>query len=49
MQDFLSFFERLAEAKRMSNLFSMSDAELARRGFSREGLKRHYIDSFSAR
>ena len=49
MAEFTAFFDRLAEAKRMAHLFSLSDRELAVRGLDREGLKRQYIAGLGAR
>lgn len=49
MSEFSNFFAHLAEAKRMSHLFSLSDRELAARGLDREALKRHYIAGLGAR
>ena len=48
MSEFTAFFERLAEAKRMAYLFSMTDHELSTRGLNREALKRHYISGLGA-
>ncbi len=48
MSEFTAFFDRLAEAKRMAYLFSLSDRELAARGFDREGLKRQFISGLGS-
>ncbi len=35
------------EARRFEHLFSLSDADLARRGFDRDGLVRTYINGIA--
>ena len=43
------FFESLGTANHYAHLFSMSDRELAARGFDREGLTRSYLSSLGGR
>lgn len=42
------FLTLLTSTKRFETLFSMSDSELARRGYSRAGLTRAYVSGLSA-
>jgi hypothetical protein len=44
-----AFLDSLSEARRMSNLVSMSDHDLATRGYDRETLVRSYIQGLGAR
>ena len=39
------YLDTLTNARRMSDLFSLSDRELAARGLTREGLTRHYLST----
>lgn len=42
-----TFFRLFARARRFEQLFEMSDAELARRGLSRDALVRSYISGIA--